>query len=224
MDHLKSALEKAWDLFDIGNYQDAEAQYLECYDYISSMDIENVKVLLMGLMYTEAYLGKFDAAREYGRSLLDLARNHEEQHIALHQLGMVERMAGNYATAMELFMKENNILHNSFPNDSARFSANLYEQGYTAHKLERFEKAEKLMLRSLEHAIQSQDDICIGCSCRGMGEIMQEIGNTEEAIKHFKKAIAAFTNAGDLIAVEEIRKHIVAPPDREIATSLRSSQ
>ena len=224
MENLKGALEKAWELFDIGNYQDAESLYLECYDHISSMDMENVKVLLMGLMYTEAFLNKHNAAREYGCSLLGLARNCEEKHIALHQLGMVERMTGNFATAMELFIEEEIIIHTSFPNDSMRFSANLYEQGYTAHKLKQFEKAEKLMLQSLSYANASEDDICIGCSCRGMGEIMREIGNAEEAINYFEKAIAAFTNAGDLIAVEEIHKLMVDPPIQEIATSLRSSQ
>lgn len=42
------------------------------------------------------FLEKYDYARNYAGQLLKLASNNEELHVALHQSGMVERMAANY--------------------------------------------------------------------------------------------------------------------------------
>ena len=61
---------------------------------------------------------------------MELAPNDEELHIALHQAGMVERMAGNFEEAMRLFYQEEKVIQRAFPMDDLRITTNLYEQAY----------------------------------------------------------------------------------------------
>ena len=205
MDEQSKAFALAWEMFESGNYRDAEALYLQCFGSISPSDTENLKIVLNGLIYTEAFLGNYQEAEKYGIILLTQAENEEDRHIAVHQLGMVARMAGNYEKAMALFSEEEALIHSAFPDDPLRISANLYEQGYVALKIAQYERAEKNMLMALDHAITAGDEMCMGCAYRGMGEIMAAIGKSEVAVDYFKKAITAFANAGDQTAVEEIK-------------------
>lgn len=199
-------LQLAWKKFDAGDYVGAEALYLACLQQTSASDTERYIAVLMGLVYTESFLEKYDEARQYGRRLLHEAKNAADQHVALHQLGMVERMAGNWPEAMQLFLEEERVLCASFPDDDLRLAANLYEQAYVYFRLAELAKAESIMRVSLDRAAAAKDDMCMGCSFRGLGEILKADGRTDEATACFGKAIAAFTKAGDRIAVDEIRK------------------
>lgn len=204
MDGENKVLTKAWELFDNGHYQDAEKLYLECYNRRNASDDETRNVILMGLLYSSAFLGKYQEARSYCNSLMASARNEEEKHIAFHQFGMVERMAGNYEKAMAYFMEEESIIRAAFSADPFRLSANFYEQGYVALQMKQYTKAEQTMRAALDCAISAKDEMCKGCAYRGMGQIMAAVGNPEKASEFFAKAIVSFTDAGDLTAVEEI--------------------
>lgn len=140
---MTEKLSKAWELFDSGNYTEAEKIYKECYASISSTDHDNYWQVLMGLIYVESFTKNFSEARAYASLLVSSSINQEEQHIALHQSGMVERMAEDYKKATDYFLQEENIIRNFFPNDTLTISANLYEQGYIAMKLHNLSLAEK---------------------------------------------------------------------------------
>ena len=199
-------LQLAWEKFDAGDFLGAEALYLACLQQTSASDAERYSAVLMGLVYTESFLEKYDEARQYGRRLLDAAKNAADQHVALHQLGMVERMAGNLSDALQLFLEEERVIQASFSNDDLRLSVNLYEQAYVAFLMGELAKAESIMLASRDRAAAARDDMCLGCAFRGLGEIMKAAGRLEAANDCFERAIIAFTKAGDKIAVEEIEK------------------
>lgn len=99
---------------------------------------------------------------------MELAPNDEELHIALHQAGMVERMAGNFEEAMRLFYQEEKVIQRAFPMDDLRIATNLYEQAYVNMKKGELALAEQMMTQSLEHAKSSDDAMCIGCAYRGL--------------------------------------------------------
>ncbi len=203
---VKEKLEKAWKLFDSGELVDAETLYKECQNQINESEHNEYMTVLMGLIYVESFQGKYDDARIYGELLMEASMNDDEKHMAVHQAGMVERMAENYSEAMRLFQWEAEILSVSFPDDDMRFSVNLYEQGYVNMKMGNLALAEKKMLLSLEHAEKCGDDMCVGCACRGMGEIMNAYGNKESAIKYFQKAVEVFSRTGDEMAVNEVKE------------------
>jgi len=202
---MQEKLAQAWQLFDVGEFVASEAIYLECLNQTSEIDYDNYAAILMGLIYTQSFNGKYDEARDYACRLLNIVPNEEEKHIALHQAGMVERMAENYGEALKMFLQEAEIIHTTFSEDDLRMAANLYEQAYVHMKMRVLDKAEEVMNRSLEHAKKSGDAMRIGCAYRGLGEIMKACGNTEQAHNYFEQAITAFELTGDSIAVDEVK-------------------
>lgn len=199
-------LAEAWRLLDIGDYAASEKIYQECLKEINTDDYETYASVLMGLVYTQSFLEKYDEARNYAKQLIELAPNEEELHIALHQAGMVERLAGNYDRALELFLQEEELIRKVFPEDDMRISANLYEQGYVNLKKESLQISAEIMKEALEYAKKSEDAMCIGCAYRGLGEIMRARGEEEQAKEYFKQAIEAFELTGDEIAVKEVEE------------------
>ena len=105
---------------------------------------------------------------------------------------MIERMAGAYDKAMDLFLQEEAIIEKNLPDDALARSANLYEQGYVSMKLHDLPLAEKNMLSALDFAEKSNYLISIGCAYRGLGEILKSSDKAEDAAVYFEKAIIAF--------------------------------
>ena len=202
---MQEMLSKAWQLFDSGAIDTAEALYLDCYGQVSVSNHEIYTSVLMGLIYVESSMKKYDEARKYAELLVRIADNDEDRHVAIHQYGMVERMAGNFSKSKILFQQEAELIRAAFSDDDLRISANYYEQAYVEMKMGNLNFAEETMTLALEYAIKAKDSICIGCACRGMGEIVKVRSNSEQAKLWFDKAIDAFGDAGDLIAVEEVR-------------------
>ena len=62
-------LAEAWRLFDIGDYAASEKIYQECLKEINTDDYETYASVLMGLVYTQSFLEKYDEARNYAKHL-----------------------------------------------------------------------------------------------------------------------------------------------------------
>ena len=202
---MKDMLAKAWKLFDAGAADAAETVYLDCYRKVNSANHEVYTSVLMGLIYVESFLKKYDEARKYAEILVRIANSDEERHVAIHQYGMVERIAGNFSNAKTLFQQEAELIHMAFAGNDSMLSANFYEQAYLELLTGNIDLAEEIMRLSLGHAIKAKDSICIGCACRGMGEIIRAHNDDVRAMHWFNKAIEAFEDADDLIAVEEVK-------------------
>ena len=201
---ITDQLTTAWKLFDSGDAAGAEALYLQCLVHADTLENDALSFLYMGLIYAEGFLGKFQEARLYAKLLLQCAKNKKAMHTALHQSGMIERMAGNYVEAMAFFRQEIALIQDAFPKDDMLFAANLYEQGILHMNMNDLAQARERMQCSLTYALASQDTMCIGCSYRGLGEILCRSGQFSPADTCFLNAISAFQSAGDLVAVQEV--------------------
>ena len=201
---MQEKIAEAWRLFDIGEFVASDEIYRECLSEVNKDDYDTYSSVLMGLIYTKSFQEKYDEARNYAEQLIEIVPNEEELHIALHQAGMVERMAGQYEKAMEMFCQEEAVIHRMFPDDDLRIAANLYEQAYVNMKMGSLDLAEQVMMSSLEHAKKAKDAMCMGCAYRGLGEIMNVSKRTELARDYYAYAIKAFEDAGDEIAVTEV--------------------
>ena len=198
-------VQAAWELFDKGNTDEARKLYLDCLNEASE-DARNMRFsVLMGLVYVESFSGNYDSARGYACDLCAAAGDSIETHIGIHQSGMVERMAGRYDEALEIFHRENVFLLAELPDNKAGLSANLYETAYIKLRTGMYVQAETVMRQALEAAEQAADAMCIGCAARGMGEIFAASGRETEARLWFERAITAFAEAGDDIAIDEVR-------------------
>lgn len=218
MDALeKEILARAWEAFDAGRYGEARELYAQARARAEAGDLEVRRAVLMGLVYVESFSGAFDRARSFAAELLPLARDHEERHIYLHQAGMVERMAGDCPRAWALFDEEAKVIERYLAGDAMSRSANAYERGTVLLKWGRPDEAEAEMARALDQARKAEDPMCIGCAHRGMGEIMRALKRDEEARRCFSEALTAFEDAGDDLAVAEVRALMRADEDGRAA-------
>lgn len=153
----------------------------------------------------------FDAARRAMSLYLQKSKDEQDrvhEHIAYHQLGYIERSAGNLEQALQWIETEAAFLQNYFPEDHYRQSVNLYEQGYIRLQLGNIKAAETWMNQALSYALESDDLINQGCAYRGLGEIKRTEGRINDARHYFEKAFSLFQQAEDFIGAEEVEEMI----------------
>ncbi len=88
---------RAWAAFEREDWTQAEALYREILSAFILTSVERQEARF-GLGYVLAYVQRFDEARELFVSLREQAAAGDDlafEHVALHQVGMVERMAGH---------------------------------------------------------------------------------------------------------------------------------
>lgn len=201
-------INKAFKLFDEGEYKQAEKIYLACLNGLTDEQPNLYKVALNGLGYVTSHQGQYEKARQYFKEVLDISLNQEdkkEEAMALHQLGMVERMAGEFNDSLYYFNEEEKIWKHYFPEFYLGFSANSYEKGYIAIKQGQYDEARAFFRDSLAFAESANSSVAEGCAYRGMGELEMAKLNFDKAKIHFQQATAAFNEAGDSIAIKEIQ-------------------
>lgn len=153
----------------------------------------------------------FNAARRAVSLYLQKSKDEQDrvhEHIAYHQLGYIERSAGNLEQALQWIETEAAFLQNYFPEDHYRQSVNLYEQGYIRLQLGDIKAAETWMNQALSYALESDDLINQGCAYRGLGEIKRTDGQINDARHYFEKAFSLFQQAEDFIDAEEVEEMI----------------
>lgn len=94
-----AGLEECWALIESEDYARAEQGFRAL---LSGVTGEQARQARFGLGYALAHLHRFEEARDLYRSLRQEARQRGaafEEHRALHQMGMVDRMAGNWKAA-----------------------------------------------------------------------------------------------------------------------------
>lgn len=210
METIDKKLTRAFELFNNGKLLEAEKLYGEC---LKSPDITPDEYInaLHGLGFVKSHQKDFNQARQIYLELREITlanRNFQDEHIAIHQMGMVERMAENYSKAQELFEEELRLLKNSKPDFQVAFAANYYEQGLIMLKRNCLEKAEELMMHSLHYAEQSDDQICLGCSLRGLGKVFAAKDEKQRAKNYYLMSLKAFKEANDESAINGIKSLI----------------
>ncbi|WP_052131655.1 tetratricopeptide repeat protein [Planococcus sp. CAU13] len=207
-------INEAFDLFEQGEFEKAEAIYLACLEDLADGTSDAYKAILYGLGYVKSHQGEMEKAKQYFNEVREIAAaeaDKKEEAMALHQMGMVERMAGEYEKALRLFTAEAEIWKRHFPDFHIGFSANCYERGYIALKQKQHEEASRLLQTSLEYAKAANDPVAEGCAYRGLGEIELVKRRIDQAKVYFQQARSSFEEAGDALGVAEIQeflKHI----------------
>jgi tetratricopeptide (TPR) repeat protein len=149
-----------------------------------------------GYGYALVGLKRFKEAREIWRRLYDRTGS----HIYIHQLGMVEREAGNYAEAAELFEEEHSILPDD---DNLAKAANLYEQSLVESLFGNHDSAVKLAERCLVLSMTTKDKVMHGCAYRLLGDLSRH-ECPSKARSYYLESLRAFEEAEDRIACGEI--------------------
>ena len=158
----------------------------------------------MALGYIFAFTDRLGEARMVYAGLRNEAREHGNsvaEHVALHQLGVVERMGGNLDTALAVFEEERELLE---PGDEHAAAVNAYELGYVNLLRGSLDEARTWLTASRELAERGDDPIALGCAWRGLGELAARQGKVSEAREAYTRAKTAFLDGEDEAALREV--------------------
>jgi tetratricopeptide (TPR) repeat protein len=178
-------LAEAWRLVGAGRYGEAEA--------LLAQDPSPEARFVLG--YALVFQGRYEEALSLYRALYRESGSHR----ALHQVGMVLRMAGRLEEALAVFEEEACLL----PQDPLARSVNLYEQGHVRLLLGEKEASRECLEACLREAERAMDPLGLACAHRGFLEWhlrFQEPG----AERHREGAIRHFLLAGDEKGAKEV--------------------
>ncbi|MGT2784101.1 tetratricopeptide repeat protein [Streptococcus merionis] len=181
---------QAFELMDAGYAQDA-LDVLDSLNGELTPDHPDYSFFQNTRGYCYCELKQFEKARQIYHDLVAVAQRMQDMdklHVAYHQLGMTERLAGCYDKAIAAIKEEHSIIAQNFPEDALRLAVNLYEEGYLLYLMRNAEVAEKVMAQSLAYSLKTDDLVAQACAYRGMGEITGDRAYLDKAMKAFKEA------------------------------------
>jgi tetratricopeptide (TPR) repeat protein len=196
---MSNGVTRGWMAFEAEDFASAEREFRR-----ARLEPSTASAARHGLVYVFAKTGRFDDARTECELLqleAQALNNLEAQYVALHQLGMVERMAEEYTTALKVFAQEAEIIA-KLEHPPLAVSANAYEQGIIRAKLGRLTEARDWLNAALEAAQLSGDAIAEACAYRGLSEVA---ANDTMRLAFLRQSLAAFERGGDQIGANEVR-------------------
>lgn len=194
-------LQQAWNAFDRGDLEQARDLYQT--HLRAHPEDEQAR---FGLGYVHVQMGDFEAAETLYQGLFAEAiqNNAPHAHQAMHQLGILYRIQGNYRRALQAFEQEKPLI----PDEFFPKAINAYELGMCLVRLGNMEKASVELYSSLFFAQKSTDLIAQACAYRGIGELHLAQDNFAEAQPAFLEAMRCFDTAGEKRGVEDIVEYI----------------
>ncbi|WP_104990792.1 hypothetical protein [Deinococcus sp. NW-56] len=159
----------------------------------------------MALGYVRAHTGDHAGAREvYGR-LRQAHAGDPWEHIAVHQLGMVERLAGEHRAALRLFGEERALI-GALPEAERPFkrAVNGYELVVCHLALGEVEQARAALEEALADAHAADDPMTLACLHRARGDLAAQGGDGAGARAAYQEAAAFFREADAERAATEV--------------------
>jgi len=200
----------AWALFTQDRSLDAATAFRTLLEDERSPEDEREQAEF-GLGYALAFLGEFGEARQcFNHLRLQAAARGDlsAEHRALHQVGMVERMAQQWEAAHACFVEER-LLIGHLGSPDLEVAVNAYEMGVVTLQQGQPAASRTWFERSLSHARQTTDLVAVGCAYRGLGDWERDQGHPREAVELWEASRQAFTQAGETKASEDVRLRIV---------------
>ncbi len=206
-----NAMTRAWAAFEREDWTQAEALYREILGDTALTSAEQQEARFC-LGYVLAHADHFNEAREIFASLRQEAATRGDlafEHVALHQVGMVERMAGHWQAAQDCFERERELIVR-LGNADLAVAVNAYELGTAAQHLGQQAEAKAWLDLSLTCAERTDDLIAVGCAHRGLGDWSSAQGQLSEALSCWRSAHASFLAAEDNRAASDVERRLSA--------------
>ncbi len=212
-ERIQQLLKDAEKAFLSENFDDARRAYEQVTQF-AAPDGESYKKAISGVAFTAAMQSQFEEARGIYDMLLNVSRmdkHPQTEAMILHQLGIVERLAGDHIAALDYLQQEETVLHEKLPDWVEGLAANSYEQGYVHYKQGGVTLAKKFFLKTVHEAALTVNDAVyhlLGAAFRVLGEIAQKEGTIESAREYYTRSIEAFQNDEDSQAVQDVQKQL----------------
>ena len=207
--NVADALNLAWAAFERDEYAQSEQQFRSILT-LPTLTAADRQQAHFGLGYALAFSQQVEEAREIFATLRQEAATRGDlafEHVALHQVGMVERMAGNWEAAQDCFECEREMIAR-LGNADLAVSVNAYELGTVAQHLGQQTEAKAWLDLSLARAEQTDDLIAVGCAHRGLGDWYAAQVQSGEALNCWRSAHASFLAAGDEKAASDVERRL----------------
>lgn len=196
----------AWILFQSGQTDAAQRTFQQVLTQ-SMLPLSERDSARFGLAFCRALLGEPRAAARIYRTLFREAKtrgDHGAAHRALHQIGMTQRLDGQWTAAHRTFQREGRLI-DRLGNPPLSVTINAYELGWTALHLRRHTAAWEHFERCLLAAQQCGDLTALGCAHRGRGDWWARQGIVPNAQEEWVQARRAFEQTGDAVALADLR-------------------
>ncbi len=200
-----TSLEQAWAAFHNEDFEVAEEAFWQC-DATPAITRE----ARGGLVFVYARTGRFEEAREGCEALRLEAVALEDsalEYAALHQLGIVERLAGQLETALEVFAQERTVIAR-LSQPPLAVCANAFESGVLHAKLGRLEIGRDWLRIALESAQLSGDLGAQASVLRALGEVAANVTMRRALLT---QSHTAFLEAGDEPSALEVKALLEQP-------------
>lgn len=201
-------LDAGWAAIGRGEYGEAE-RHFRAFMACAHSD-EEQRQARYSLAYALAHLGHHDEAHALYRALRQDALERGDpydEHRALHQVGMVERLAGRWDAALRTFEEERRLV-GALGNPPLAVAVNAYELGVVSMHLGDLAAARHWLDLTLARAWESGDPIAVACAHRGLGDLHEKVGELDAAREQWHLALAAFGAAGDALGAREVRERL----------------
>lgn len=191
----KNIFKKAWASYEAGRHHKSVALFEEALKS-AKVGMERDR-LLSAYCYPLTALKYYSKARRIYTSLFKKYRDHKY----LHQIGMVEREAGNYRKALEIYKAERRMIDKSA---ALPLAANLYELGKNNELLGRKALAARYAKACIAMSMRCRDFVMKGCAFRLAGDVQAHVA-PRAALLSYAKAGKCFKQARDKAGVRGIR-------------------
>jgi hypothetical protein len=196
---VSEELARGWAAFEAEDFVASERFFRRARNEVSTMNEARV-----GLIFVFVRTGRFDLARDECHSMRLEAQalgDLQAEYAAVHQFGIVERLAGDLEAALTIFAEERELIAR-LESPPLAVSANAFEEGILRARLGDLDGGRDWLRISLEAAQLVGDATAEACALRGLGEIAAN-GTMRKAL--LVQSAAAFERAGDDLAVQEVR-------------------
>jgi tetratricopeptide (TPR) repeat protein len=195
-------MNEAFEAFEREDWTEAERLYRE---QLSSPEREENAIHM--LAFTLAMKKEFNESRSLYEELLQRAEQQDRDAasaIAMHQLAMVCRLEGDAPAARKWLVRERALRRERLRDDHAGHSANAYEFGEAALLEGKLEEAIGAFRLALREGKKAEDDMCIACAWRGIGQASVRFGHNPGPA--YEQSLDAFRRAGDAKGEAEARR------------------
>lgn len=185
-------LPEVWAAIDREDWEEARGRLEADPDLLAS------RAGQMALGYVLAHTGDHAGAREVYVRLRQAHAGDPWEHIAVHQLGMVERLAGEHRAALRLFAQERALIA-ELPEAERPFkrAVNGYELVVGHLALGERNQAHAALEEALADAHAADDPMTLGCLHRARGDLAAHGGDRARARAAYREAAAFFREAED---------------------------
>jgi len=210
MEMIKDRIDAAHQLFEEKNFEEALAEFNALSEEKRLGNSHKFQIALnKGII--KMNLNNYDEAQHDMENALLIGEKTEDlyrQAQALHQLGILAKLRGDFDNATELFRDELRKCSSLMPSYYSDLSYNFYEQGDVKMLAGDFVDAKMYFEHALVFAETEANYHGVGLAARALGNLSITVNRHKEALGYLRKSYENFKLAEDREGIESTLQEI----------------